>query len=225
MGDVHVWLGRLGPEDYTSPTPDGRPATREYAGERLARAVCADREMLDEHAITASRSPLPRRSAISSRAHCAGSEARIPVIDTAVVAGLGEFIGREAAECAGFKVGFAGGPDRLCGHYRTRICRREPAPREPDVAVVMNPSLGLLGDQDRWRACRGYLARWSGCARHFGAVAAASNRCWCRGAASLPMRSGYSSARSASLPLPPTGWRFWRWISTPMCSPIGSPEE
>ena len=49
MGDVYVWLGRLSPRNYTSPTPDGRPATREYAGERLARAVCADREMLDEH--------------------------------------------------------------------------------------------------------------------------------------------------------------------------------
>jgi probable H4MPT-linked C1 transfer pathway protein len=40
-GDVHVWRGSLSPADYTSPTPDGRPATREFAGERLARVVCA----------------------------------------------------------------------------------------------------------------------------------------------------------------------------------------
>ena len=25
--------------------------------------------------------------------------------------------------------------------------------------------------------------------------------------------------------LPPTGWRSWRWISTPTCSRIGSPER
>src|SRR5207253_4148783 len=47
-GDVHVWRGDLAAADYSVPTPDGRPATREFAGERLARVVCADREMLDE---------------------------------------------------------------------------------------------------------------------------------------------------------------------------------
>src|SRR3989442_945412 len=52
-GDVHLWLGSLAPEDYTVPTPDGRPATREFAGERLARVICADRELLDEAAIDA----------------------------------------------------------------------------------------------------------------------------------------------------------------------------
>src|SRR6266853_175148 len=52
-GDVHLWRGQLAPSDYSVPTPDGRPATREFAGERLARVVCADREMLDEGAISA----------------------------------------------------------------------------------------------------------------------------------------------------------------------------
>ncbi len=45
-GDAHVLLGSLAPEDYTCPTPDGRPPTPEFAGERLARVVCADGEML-----------------------------------------------------------------------------------------------------------------------------------------------------------------------------------
>ena len=45
-GDVHVLLGTLAPDDYTCPTPDGRPPTPEFAGERLARVVCADGEML-----------------------------------------------------------------------------------------------------------------------------------------------------------------------------------
>ena len=47
VGDVHVWLGDLTADDYSAATPDGRPATREFAGERLARCVCADREMLE----------------------------------------------------------------------------------------------------------------------------------------------------------------------------------
>src|SRR6185295_14725541 len=51
-GDVHVWRGRLAPEDYNAATPDGRPATREFVRERLARIVCADREMLDDAAIS-----------------------------------------------------------------------------------------------------------------------------------------------------------------------------
>src|SRR5215831_12769657 len=51
-GDVHLWRGDLAPADYTVPTPDGRPATKEFASERLARVICADREMLDETAIS-----------------------------------------------------------------------------------------------------------------------------------------------------------------------------
>jgi uncharacterized hydantoinase/oxoprolinase family protein len=58
-GDVHVWRGQLTAEDYSAPTPDGRPATREFVRERLARIVCADREMLDDTAISASRMRLP----------------------------------------------------------------------------------------------------------------------------------------------------------------------
>ena len=53
IGDALLWLGRLAPRDYTAPTPDGRPATREFAGERLARLVCGDRDMLDAPAIDA----------------------------------------------------------------------------------------------------------------------------------------------------------------------------
>ena len=52
-GDAHVLLGDLAPEEYTCPTPDGRPATPEYAAERLARVVCADVEMLRPEEIRA----------------------------------------------------------------------------------------------------------------------------------------------------------------------------
>ena len=51
VGDVHVWRGDLASEDYSVPTPDARPTSREFAGERanldgaddqaLSRAGCA----------------------------------------------------------------------------------------------------------------------------------------------------------------------------------------
>jgi probable H4MPT-linked C1 transfer pathway protein len=104
MGDVYVWLGRLGPKSYTSPTPDGRPATREYAGERLARAVCADREMLDEQAITSMATAFARAQCDLIAGALHRLKKRHPLIGTAVLAGLGEFIGRDAAECCGLKV-------------------------------------------------------------------------------------------------------------------------
>src|SRR5918992_3728320 len=39
--DVHLILGHLAPDAYTCATPDGRPASVEFARERVARLVCA----------------------------------------------------------------------------------------------------------------------------------------------------------------------------------------
>jgi (4-(4-[2-(gamma-L-glutamylamino)ethyl]phenoxymethyl)furan-2-yl)methanamine synthase len=104
MGDVHLWLGRLTTDDYTCPTPDGRPATRLHAAERIARVVCGDREMLDDGAIDEIARSLARAQldliveALSDlRRHCPG-------VDTVVVTGVGDFIAAEAAGAAGLKV-------------------------------------------------------------------------------------------------------------------------
>ena len=48
MADAYVLLGRLDAADYTCPTPDGRDSSPAACAERLARLVCADREMLSE---------------------------------------------------------------------------------------------------------------------------------------------------------------------------------
>jgi probable H4MPT-linked C1 transfer pathway protein len=45
-GDVHLILGHLSPEDYTCPTPDGRPPSVVTSQQRLARLVCADTDIL-----------------------------------------------------------------------------------------------------------------------------------------------------------------------------------
>lgn len=103
VGDVHLWRGTIEPEEYTVPTPDGRPATREFAGERLARVVCADREILDEDSITAIADAVAEAQ-LARVADCIARVRAFHALDTAVVTGLGAFIARSAAERAGMRV-------------------------------------------------------------------------------------------------------------------------
>jgi hypothetical protein len=103
-GDVHVWRGDLDPRDYTCPTPDGRAATREHAGERLARAICADRELIDERGITAIADALADAQIARVAESIRRVVARRPSLGTAVVTGLGAFIGEAAAREAGLDV-------------------------------------------------------------------------------------------------------------------------
>ena len=49
--DVHLILGNIAVEDYTSETADGRGKTMPEAFARLARVVCADTEMLTQQEI------------------------------------------------------------------------------------------------------------------------------------------------------------------------------
>jgi probable H4MPT-linked C1 transfer pathway protein len=99
-GDVHVLLGSLSPDDYTGPTPDGRPPAAEFAAERLARVVCADAEMLapgEIRAIAAAVADAQVGEVAAALARVARRLARpAPVITT----GLGSFLARRAAERA-----------------------------------------------------------------------------------------------------------------------------
>ena len=104
IGDAHLWRGRLTPEDYTVPTPDGRAASRELAGERLARVVCADRDMLDESAIAAIADAIAGEQVKTVAAAIGRVRSRHPSVETAVVTGLGAFIARDAATAAGLDV-------------------------------------------------------------------------------------------------------------------------
>jgi (4-(4-[2-(gamma-L-glutamylamino)ethyl]phenoxymethyl)furan-2-yl)methanamine synthase len=103
-GDVHLWLGRLAPADYTVPTPDGRPSSREFAGERLARIVCGDREMLDEPAIDEIARALAEAQVELVAAALERVRRRWPAVSTAVVTGLGDFIATDAAVRVGLRV-------------------------------------------------------------------------------------------------------------------------
>ena len=105
-GDVHLWRGQLAPSDYSVPTPDGRPATREFAGERLARVVCADRDMLDEAAISAIADSLWEAQVDRIASAIVRIVRRHASLERglAVVTGLGDFLAAEAARRAGLQV-------------------------------------------------------------------------------------------------------------------------
>jgi len=96
-GDAYVWLGELHPDSYCAPTPDGRPATREFVRERLARAVCADREMLADSAISAIASHVATAQLNRTAQALAQVLRRNPSITRAVTAGVGSFIAERAA--------------------------------------------------------------------------------------------------------------------------------
>jgi probable H4MPT-linked C1 transfer pathway protein len=104
IGDAHLWLGRLSPEAYTCRTPDGRPPTRAYAGERLARTVCGDRDMLHEADIDEIARALAGAQVRTILQALQGILGRWPTIIDAVVTGLGDFIAVEAARAAGLRV-------------------------------------------------------------------------------------------------------------------------
>lgn len=103
-GDVHVWRGDLDPDAYSAPTPDRRPATREFAGERLARAICADREMVDAAGVSAIADSLAEAQVERIATAIAAVRDRHSSLRTAVVTGLGAFIAARAAARAGLEV-------------------------------------------------------------------------------------------------------------------------
>jgi probable H4MPT-linked C1 transfer pathway protein len=101
IGDAHLWRGDLSSDDYSCPSPDGRPATRAFAAERLARLVCADREMLDDATIDGIATALATAQVRTITRALERTRARWPTISLAVVTGLGDFIAAEAARTAG----------------------------------------------------------------------------------------------------------------------------
>jgi len=103
-GDVHLILGNLRPEDYTCPTPDGRPPSVASARQRLARLVCADSEMLtsaeiDEMAAFIYQRQIGQISQALHQVLSRTSGCALPV----VVAGMGAFLASAAAREAGLE--------------------------------------------------------------------------------------------------------------------------
>jgi uncharacterized hydantoinase/oxoprolinase family protein len=104
VGDVHVWRGALDPDESSVPTPDGRPPTPEFCGERLARIVCADRELIDAPGISRIADAVADAQVHRIVSAIEGIRARHASLRTAVVTGLGAAIGDAAARGAGLEV-------------------------------------------------------------------------------------------------------------------------
>jgi probable H4MPT-linked C1 transfer pathway protein len=93
--DAYVTLGDLQEVKEAPWTADGRPLTREFARERLARMICADRtQFSDEDAIAAAgaiRSAQLKKLRLAFQQVIARTKASI---ETVVISGAGEFLAR-----------------------------------------------------------------------------------------------------------------------------------
>ena len=99
--DVHLILGHLAPGDYTCATPDGRPATVEFARERVARLVCADAEQMAAEEIDAMAAFLHAEQVRQIEAAVRRVSGRVGGDAPVVPLGAGAFLAREAAERLG----------------------------------------------------------------------------------------------------------------------------
>jgi probable H4MPT-linked C1 transfer pathway protein len=95
--DAHLVLGRLAPEAYDCPTPDGRPATVAFARERIARLVCADTDQLDAAEIDAIAGFLIAEQLRQIEAAARRVQRPLPPEAPVVAAGSGSSMAREVA--------------------------------------------------------------------------------------------------------------------------------
>lgn len=99
--DMHLILGHLAPGAYSCATPDGRPATVEFARERVARLVCADAEQMASEEIDAIAAFLHAEQVRQVEAAVRRVSGRFEGNSPVVPLGAGAFLAREAAERLG----------------------------------------------------------------------------------------------------------------------------
>ncbi|MCP8307125.1 MAG: H4MPT-linked C1 transfer pathway protein [archaeon] len=102
-GDVHLILGNISQDEYTSETADKRGKTRKEALSRLVRVVCADTDMLKEDEIVSIANYVYRKQLdkISDGVIQVYSSIRASVKDklSLVLTGIGRnFLGRKSSE-------------------------------------------------------------------------------------------------------------------------------
>jgi (4-(4-[2-(gamma-L-glutamylamino)ethyl]phenoxymethyl)furan-2-yl)methanamine synthase len=102
--DIQLILGHLAPSAYTCPTPDGRPATVEFARERVARLVCADAEQIAAEEIDAIAQFLHAEQVRQIEAAVRRVTGRLEGESHVVPLGAGAFLARGAAVRAGLTV-------------------------------------------------------------------------------------------------------------------------
>jgi probable H4MPT-linked C1 transfer pathway protein len=147
-GDVHLILGNIGKEEYTTETCDGRGKTRREARARLARVVCADTDMLTEQEIVDMAKFVYDRQVEQISGGLKQVYERIKKLPKEniriVVTGLGRnFLARKAAENAGFK-------DII---DMKEYLGADAAVVSPSVGVALMLASKLEGKTVRWTQC------------------------------------------------------------------------
>lgn len=99
MRDVHLWLGSIPEDPDDCDTANGRPATREFARDRLVRMLCADSEEIDEPETT----DLARQWASIQRTQIRSAVAQVLSRQSSppqlvLLSGEGEFIARQVLQ-------------------------------------------------------------------------------------------------------------------------------
>jgi probable H4MPT-linked C1 transfer pathway protein len=109
IGDVHLLLGNISSEDYTTETADGRGKSLEEAMQRIARIICADSNIINlTEAVEIARYIYEKQvftvfeALMQIRSWLASQGVNLDRF-TAITAGLGEFLAAEASRRAGFK--------------------------------------------------------------------------------------------------------------------------
>lgn len=96
--DVYVTLGDLDEDPDCTSTADGRPRTREYAHDRLARSICADRTIFNQHDAMLAAREIARHQLAKLAGAGRTVLQRMPASPgTIVLSGCGEFLGRRLA--------------------------------------------------------------------------------------------------------------------------------
>lgn len=102
--DVHMALGNINQEDYTSETPDGSGKSEEDCLLRLSRVVCGDLDLLS-HEDVLEMARFIHEKQVSQVAEALKEVTDRENLESVVVTGLGmDIIGSKAAELLGLKV-------------------------------------------------------------------------------------------------------------------------
>ena len=97
--DAYLVLGDIAEQPAELATADGRPATREFAHDRLARAICADRELFEwSDAVRAAEVVAQAQLDDLAKALQQVSECLETAPQTVVISGQGEFLARRLVE-------------------------------------------------------------------------------------------------------------------------------
>ncbi|HVX61542.1 MAG TPA: hydantoinase/oxoprolinase family protein [Pirellulales bacterium] len=94
--DAYLTMGELPEEPDSRHTADGRPATKQAARDRLARSICADRQMFDDADALAAATAIARAQSARLALAAQGVVRRLPSApETIIVSGQGEFLARQ----------------------------------------------------------------------------------------------------------------------------------